>query len=891
MSHDPILFRSYVDTKYPKKSWRHSHQKVATRHGGKFRRSSSGKVRKPPTPKSLRISWNSLDDVVQNEGILRSPLQLPPILPGDITPPMKTDVSDHELDDRLNNNPSTNNSHANDDLSEAIGDGIRAIRKNCQARYGVADESYAESDGRDVDVDPTELSDISYGEEELSEEELKDEDLRDDEMRDVKLKDEELKGEKLRDEELEEGEIVDTDDCREDMEDVNNDGDIDDICRIVDKELHHHDYRSDDILNEITFDILDDLDVDSKYPPNYFRSGFSDRAVRRRKPKRAPRFMNMNTLDPQARSFRPRYTPEEDNEDQRIVKLADCELTDDGRDKEKMDDAVTSGTKFYPSDVRFKKDKRDVKKRVEEPPKASAHANAEPIKDITLEPVPVAVTRSVPMREKGKNNKECGKSKMMGNEGNCDGQEHCLKGGESRTVESEQSLKKHEKEQIRDSEKIENTPSIKPIAKGKARRQVAHKISVVMGRRPAQAIGNQTRSDDGRSVSRSLAAGEEGTGSSSPRRIPQLRPIDTRRYVTSSAYNTAVKVHVQNYENMADAVESDDNVGGGFPDEKVTDELKERKDGVRSKKVDQSRTFQSDSRIRSIDVSQPKYHAMMNQRLAILKESHGNSPVEVARLATVPDRLKDQSKSKETTAGDTGSLSKEREQPRRTERQHSGHRDVELPDVKNKRVAKNVPRAKINPLSKLPDGATHDGDEKGKDVTDTSSGSRQKESSGTKTRPIKETQSESLLNVEAATPLHPEQDDREMGRGPSLSETGREGPPLQPLMQSPPHRFPHPHQHINPNVPPNMRPMPAPGNVHLFQHPSDQHHQFNTTFSAYHHHQMALRTAAMHYYNQQRHLALQRHHPPGLFPPHPYHMNMHPGCRPEWNMPGPGPPR
>lgn len=65
MSHNPILFQSYVNTQYPKRSWRHSHQKVAARHCGKYRRSSSGRIRKPPTPKSLRISWNSLDDVVR----------------------------------------------------------------------------------------------------------------------------------------------------------------------------------------------------------------------------------------------------------------------------------------------------------------------------------------------------------------------------------------------------------------------------------------------------------------------------------------------------------------------------------------------------------------------------------------------------------------------------------------------------------------------------------------------------------------------------------------------------------------------------------------------------------------------------------------------------------
>lgn len=64
----------------------------------------------------------------QNEGILRSPLRLPPILPGDVTPPKNSD-NDHGVDVKLDDYLSANDSHADVDMSDVIGDGIRAIRK------------------------------------------------------------------------------------------------------------------------------------------------------------------------------------------------------------------------------------------------------------------------------------------------------------------------------------------------------------------------------------------------------------------------------------------------------------------------------------------------------------------------------------------------------------------------------------------------------------------------------------------------------------------------------------------------------------------------------------------------------------------------------------------
>lgn len=64
----------------------------------------------------------------QNEGILRSPLRLLPVLPGDVTPPTNPD-NDHGVDVQLDDNLSANDSHADVDMSDVIGDGIRAIRK------------------------------------------------------------------------------------------------------------------------------------------------------------------------------------------------------------------------------------------------------------------------------------------------------------------------------------------------------------------------------------------------------------------------------------------------------------------------------------------------------------------------------------------------------------------------------------------------------------------------------------------------------------------------------------------------------------------------------------------------------------------------------------------
>lgn len=64
----------------------------------------------------------------QNEGILRSPLRLPSVLPGDVTPPTNPD-NDQGVDVQLDDNLSANDSHADVDMNDVIGDGIRAIRK------------------------------------------------------------------------------------------------------------------------------------------------------------------------------------------------------------------------------------------------------------------------------------------------------------------------------------------------------------------------------------------------------------------------------------------------------------------------------------------------------------------------------------------------------------------------------------------------------------------------------------------------------------------------------------------------------------------------------------------------------------------------------------------
>lgn len=674
------------------------------------------------------------------------------------------------------------------------------------------------------------------------------------------------------------------------MEDVSSDDDIEDICRIVDKELHHDDYHPDDILSEISFDILDDLEVDSKYPPNYFRAGFADRAVRRRKIKKVMRMINK--LDPQARSFKPRYKHEEYNGDQRIVKFADCETSDDSRDKEKMEDASEGrgGTKFYPSDVRFIK--KDGTKKVGETPKASAHKHAESKVVIPL-PVPVPVKRVDSKRELGNNVKECGSLKNRDsevNEENGDDQEQCFKGEVCKAVESERSLPKPEAELKADAEKNEKTPFIKPILKGKVKRQVAHKISVVMGRRPgkpSQATENRTEDDGVRSVSRHLAAGEDDTGGVMPKRIPQLRQIEMINQGNVNAVDKDDKWSSSG-ENVNKA---DGTVSVKFTAENVTVEAKGHKDAARMEASVQSRALQFDPTIRSIDVSQPRYSALMKQRLTLLKESYGNSSMGAARLTNLTVRPQEQLDSKKTTAIAKGVTSNECEQPRMAVTRDLGHRNVELPDINSNRIANNVPQAKLNPLSTIADAGNNDEIDRGKGISDLASGSQQNE---TETCPAKAKQPESLVNVERAMPLQSEQKEIIRGSGNPLSETGRENHPPQPLIQNQPQRFPHPHPHhnMNPNVHPNNNMHPnmrvMPGNAPLYKHPPDQQHPFNPNFSAYHHHQMALRTAAMHYYNQQRHMVLQRH-PPGFHPPRPHHVNMHPRYRPEWNMPGPGP--
>lgn len=597
----------------------------------------------------------------------------------------------------------------------------------------------------------------------------------------------------------------------------------------------------------------------------------------------------INKLDPQARSFKPRYKHEEDNGDQRIVKFADCETSDDSRDKEKMEVACESGTKFYPSDVRFIK--KDGVKKVGESPKASAHKHAESKAVIPL-PVPVPVKRVDSKRELGKNVKECGSLKNIESEvkkGNGDDQEQCLEGEVCKTVESERPVPKPEAGLMADAEKNEKTPSIKPILKGKVKRQVAHKISVVMGRRPgkpSQAMENRTGDDDGRSVSRSLAAGEDDNGGVMPKRIPQLRQIEMIHQGNVNAVDKEDK-----RPSSGENVKTDGTVSVKFTAENVTFEAKAHKNAARMEGSVQSRALQFDPTIRSIDVNQSRYSAKMKQRLTLLKESYGNSPTGAAGLVNLTDCPQEQLDSK-INAVAKGVTSNECGQPRMAERHELGHRDVELPGVNNNRIANNVPQAKINPLSTFADAGNNDEIDKGKGISDLSSVSQQNELSCTETCPAKVKQPESLVNVDRAMPLQSEQKEVGRGSGNPLSETGRENHPPQPLIQNPPHRFPHPqpHHNMNPNVHPNMHPnmRVMPGNAPLYKHPPDQQHPFNPNFSAYHHHQMALRTAAMHYYNQQRHMVLQRH-PPGFHPPRPHHVNMHPGYRPEWNMPGPGP--
>ncbi|XP_072178908.1 uncharacterized protein [Diadema setosum] len=562
--HEPILFRSYFETQFPKKSWRRAHQRMLTSRS-RGRRNRSERLRKPPTPEALRVSWNSLNEVAEKDGFLRSPFRLEPVLPDDTTPNGQRDGDvEHEND----GTKKTDDNHGTEMRAEdTVREGIQAIRQECEQQQKEMQSDKPSLDGATEDDALAVLQ-------------------------------------------IEECEAPSVATLTEAESTVCDEGMIVDICDMVNADLNRNDFQSDGLLSDVGYEVLDDLALNPEYPPNFFRPGFADRATiatRRRRSAAVTRLAKNFESKPRAKTrlFQPIDTERVNASDfgrdsQTLATTHDSaeadsfamklEGLDEHTEMELCQNVVQSNITEDRNDPKKDLTNVNVEKTLESDSSGTVGRVGKLQDHGAVTSRPLTKVEAASKLRSDENDFQTSKLDKQ------------LISGAVLGRESDQSNSK-----MAGSPNGARHPLLqRPISKGKANRLIPHNIPIVVGRRPWTPARDWELSNmdgDEHHQPWTPGAGDDDNGGVVTQRVPQLRRIEIQQgdaHVPTSSGN--------GQEEVIKATPKDVE---GTPDVKRTGAV----NGSNHDKV-----------MKALQINTHRQQSITNERLAFLKQSYGNQP-------------------------------------------------------------------------------------------------------------------------------------------------------------------------------------------------------------------------------------------------------------------------